>query len=98
MIVMRTSYCMVIFSTLIAGLGFAGAEASALQKGDLNAPEAAPLILVQDLGWYCGPKWGGIGRRCLRSYRDSSPGVRSYGYSSPRVRSYRYTSPRARSR
>jgi hypothetical protein len=75
---MRTLHRMAILGALMAGLGMASAEASPLPKSDLNAPEASPLSLVQN--WYCGPKWGGIGNRCLQTYRKNLPRARSRRY------------------
>jgi hypothetical protein len=88
---MRTLFRMAIFGALISGLGFASAEASPLLKaGDLNAPEAAPLSLVQNSTrrhpiWSYGPKrgWGLAKRPAVRGYRYRSPSVRAYRYSSP---------------
>lgn len=85
----RTLFSTTIFGVVIAGLGFASAEAAPLLKpSDQAAPEAAPLSLVQyysEPEWYYGPKWGGYGS----AYGYSYYGPPAYQYYGPVARGYR---------
>ena len=100
----RTLFSTTIFGVVIAGLGFASAEASPLLKSiSQPAANAAQPSLVQyypEPHWYYGPKWGGYGSEYEHedfdpSYRYYGPAVRGYGpgygyryYGSPRYRYY----------